>query len=66
MTMSKKNRDRRAAKDLRLTGNQLVEMEEAEAGMAVAFHRSRKARRAQARIDGYVWRAMTDEQRLLQ
>ncbi len=62
--MSKKKRDAKAAKDLRLTGNEMIELE--DGSIAIAFHRSRKARRAQARIDGYVWKALGPKDRLLQ
>lgn len=65
--MSKKRRDQRAAGDTRIVGSLRVEAEDSDDGEAKLYYfRNRKARRAQARLDGLKWREMNFHERMTQ
>lgn len=62
----KRARDLKAIEDHRVVGKKLItqEKEEGEPVTFTALFRSRKARRANARLNGADWRALSDLEKL--
>lgn len=61
--MSRKRRDQRAAANPRIIGNKTFYNEEGKIE-AMFFFRDRKARRAEARLQGLNWRELSEQKRL--
>lgn len=57
-----RRKDRRNSNNPFLSGSQVVRNDDDET-VAVYFHRTRKARRAQARVDQKNWRELTQDER---
>lgn len=68
--MSKRNRNKKAASDMAIAGIKFIadpkKEDSDEPSGKIYIFRHRKARRAQARLDGLNWRDMSEHDRLQQ
>lgn len=65
--MSSRRKDRRAADDVSIYGRRVIFEDpndtDPDAPRRIYYFRSRKARRAQARLDGKLWRDLSEHER---
>lgn len=63
--MAKRRRYERSAANLSIYGARLFRNAEGKIE-SLQYYRGRKARRAQARLDGLVWRELSEQEKLAQ